>query len=130
MAGYQALDLAAGPLAQGQAALLLPARSVGPVDGRPREVMLLSKITPGMLGYQQVLIPEQLLEPWPGRDVLLGLYPPDQPQGHPAYLVVHDQLLEAETALEVEHPGPGDVVDAGQGGQRGPHGRLQAGLGV
>ena len=121
----------AAALAQPQeGAVLEPARTCGSVDHRAREEDLLAQVAARVLGDQQVLLAQQLLEDRARREVLARLDAGEEPLRHRAHLVIDDELLEALAALEVEHARAGHAVDPGQGGQGGAHGGLQPGLGV
>ena len=73
---------------------------------------------------------EQLLEERARGEVVARLDAPAQARHHAADLVVEDELLQALAALEVEHAGPGDAVDAGERGEHRAHAGLEPGLGV
>ena len=111
-----------------------PPRASAPSGARSMtgdgEADLLLPVLPRVGGDQQVLLAQQLLEERARGEVVARLDAPPQARHHAADLVVEDELLQALAALEVEHAGAGDAVDAGEGGEHRAHAGLEPGLRV
>ena len=103
---------------------------VGVPVGHPGQEMLAPVPFPRMGPAEELGFGADAFEEVEGEGILALGDPGREPQGHGAYLVVDDELLQALRRLEIEHPGSGDDVDPGQRGQDRPHPRLGAGLGI
>ena len=59
---YQPLDLLRRLFPDGEGSFLLPTRSIGSIDRRPWEVDLFPEVFPRVIGYDEVLVPQEFLE--------------------------------------------------------------------
>ncbi len=128
--GQSAIDLVAGAGVGVLAAGPQPVLAVLAIDGRPGQVQLGRPVGHRVVGHDEVLIDHQLVDQGPRRQVVED---PDLAQevlDLPGDLVVEDELGQAEDEQEVEHPGAGHGVDAGQCREQGAGERLGAGLRV